>query len=233
MELRKEVENMIKKIIAISISFLSLLFFAVPAFAHVIVYPHQVGIAATQDFIVNVPNEKDNPVVSVRLLLPNGLSSVVPYVASGWTITTKTKDSGNNATLTEIDWNGGSIPVGQAEEFGFQAQVPAKPAILDWKAYQTYSDGTLVSWDVNPVIMENLSDTQQDTLADKENKGEYSTTSVINDLTGQNAMDKQTNFTANAVNGISGTLQLTLSIVALALSLIALREARKSNRQTG
>src|SRR5436309_5049177 len=99
---------MVKKITAISISIASLFtIFAFPAFAHVIVSPHQVGVAATQNFTVNVPSEKDNPIVSVKLLLPDGLSSVVPYVVPGWTISTKSSGSGDTATVTEIDWSGG------------------------------------------------------------------------------------------------------------------------------
>lgn len=160
---------------------------ATPAFAHVIVYPHQVGIAATQDFTVSVPNERNNPVVSVRLLLPKGLSDVLPDATSGWSITTKSSGNGAAATVSEIDWTNGSIPVGQRAEFVFQAQAPAQTTTLAWKAYQTYSDGTVVSWDVNPQKMASLSDAQQDELADKENKGEYSTTQVINDLAAGNA----------------------------------------------
>ena len=71
-----------------------------PTVAHVIVAPHQAGIAAIQDFTVNVPNEKDNPVSSVRLLIPNGVSSVVPDMVSGWTITTKPNGSGDSATVS-------------------------------------------------------------------------------------------------------------------------------------
>lgn len=213
---------MIKKIIAIFTSAISVLALAVtPAFAHVIVYPHQIGVATLQDFTVSVPNERDNPVVSVRLLIPGGLSSVVPDATAGWTITTKSNGSGDNATITEIDWDGGSIPVGQRAEFIFQAQVPPQPATLDWKAYQTYSDGTLVSWDVNPAKMANLTDAQQDALADKENKGEYSTTQVINDLSGIANTQAEITTINNEINWLmllSGGA-LLLSIVGLAIAL--------------
>jgi uncharacterized protein YcnI len=213
---------MVKKLTTISISVASLLtIFAIPAFAHVIVYPHQVGVAATQDFTVNVPNEKDNPVVSVKLLLPDGLSSVVPYVVPGWTISTKSSGSDDNATVTEIDWSGGSIPGGQAEKLGFIAQVPGKPTTLNWKAYQTYSDGTVVSWDIDPATMKNLSDAQQDAMADKENKGEYSTTQVVNDLTGSGTMTPPANTTTMTDNTKHDYLPIGLSIAALALSVVA------------
>ena len=211
-----------KKIVAISTSVVSMLALAViPAFAHVIVYPHQVGIAAIQDFTVNVPNEKDNPVVSVKLLIPNGLTSVIPYVAPKWTINTKTSGNGDNATITELDWSEGSIPAGQADELRFQAQAPAKQTTLNWKAYQTYSDGTIISWDIDPAKMKNLSDTQQDQLSEKENKGEYSTTSVVNDLTDAN-MSITTSNSTNYINWLmimSGGA-LVLSIVAIGLQMI-------------
>jgi len=206
---------MIKKITAIFVSFIALFTFASPAVAHIIVYPHQAGVASVQDFTVNVPNERDNPVVSVRLQIPNGVSSVIPYVTTGWTITTKTSGSGDNSTVTEIDWNGGSIPVAQAQELVFQAQVPGSSTTLAWKAYQTYSDGTVVSWDVNPAKMKNLSDAQQDALADKENKGEYSTTQVINDLTGSNS-----NASANNTNNGNLTNQVQIATILAGISTI-------------
>jgi uncharacterized protein YcnI len=220
---RKEVgKNIIKKITTICISVVSMLALTVaPAFAHVIIYPHQVGIASLLDFTVSVPNERDNPVVSVKLLIPNGLSSVTPDATPGWTITTKGNGSGDNATVTEIDWNGGTIPVGQRAEFIFQAQVPPQPTTLNWKAYQTYSDGTLVSWDINPAKVANLTDAQQDELADKENKGEYSTTKIINDLSGianTNAEITSLNNQSNWLMLLSGSA-LILSVIGMAIAL--------------
>ena len=205
-----------KNIKAILIALSSLFLFVSPAFAHVIVYPHQVGIAKIQDFTVSVPNEKNNPVVSVRLLIPKGVSLVVPDAIQGWTITTKSSGSGDSATVSEIDWTDGSIPVGQRAELLFQAQAPATPTTIAWKAYQTYSDGTIVSWDVNPAIVANLSDTQQDQLADKENKGEYSTTQVINDLAASNDM-------TNSVIAATQNAQIAemLSGVAILLGVFA------------
>jgi uncharacterized protein YcnI len=207
--------------ISLFIGVASLLLSSVPAFAHVIVYPYQTGIAQTQDFTVSVPNERDNPVVSVKLLIPKGLSDVSPNATQGWTISIKSKGSGDNAEVSEIDWSNGSIPVGQREEFIFQAQVPPTPTTLPWKAYQTYSDGTVVSWDVDPAKMSKLSDAQQDALADKENKGEYSTTQVINDLASNNTMNASENSAsqnAQIAEWFAG-LAFLLSVVALAVSL--------------
>lgn len=203
------------------LSIIGLFFVTSPAFAHVIVYPHQVGIAATQDFTVSVPNERDNPVTSVKLLIPTSLTDVSPNATSGWDITIKSKGKGDGAVVSEIDWNNGSIPVGQREEFIFQAQVPPNPTTLDWKAYQTYSDGTVVSWDVNPQTVANLSDAQQDALADKENKGEYSTTQVINDLAASNTVTNSLNAETQSsqIAELLGGAALLLSIGALFASV--------------
>jgi uncharacterized protein YcnI len=213
-----------KEIKAIVIGISSLFLFATPTFAHVIVYPHQVGIAAIQDFTVSVPNERDNPVVSVRLLIPKGVNLVIPDATQGWTITTKSSGSGDTANVSEIDWTDGSIPIGQREEFIFQAQAPATPTTVAWKAYQTYSDGTVVSWDVNPATVANLSDTQQDQLADKENKGEYSTTQVINDLAASNAM-------TDAVNSATQKAQIAEIFAGMALLLAIISAVLSSKKK--
>jgi len=215
-----------KYLISLFIGTSSFFLFSAPAFAHVIVTPHQVGIAKIQDFTVSVPNERDNPVVSVRLLIPKGVSEVVPDAVNGWTITTKSSGSGDQETVSEIDWTNGSIAVGQREEFVFQSQAPVTPTTVAWKAYQTYSDGTVVSWDVNPQTLENLSDSQQDQLADKENRGEYSTTQVINDLAASNA-------SAASQNAATQDAQMAelLSVFALLLSIGAIYIALKKNKK--
>lgn len=227
--------SVLRKIFATSlITLSSLAIFSSPAFAHVIVTPHQVGIATMQDFTINVPNEKDNPVTTVTLLIPKEVTSVTPFVANGWTITTQTD---TNHNITEIDWTDGSIPVGQKEEFRFTAQVPGEVTTLAWKAYETYSDGTIVSWDINPAKMKNMSDQEQDTLAEKQNKGEYSTTNVINDfaITPTPTIEEEhTSLKANLALAASG-LAIIASAVAISLlrkqKPLVLQEVKKKKRR--
>lgn len=138
---------------------------AQPVFAHVTVKPSEVTVASYQTFTVGVPVEKDIPTVSVKVLLPAGLESVTPYVKNGWKI---------SATGTEIVWTGGSIPAGQRDDFQFSAKTPAKEGHLIWKAYQTYSDGSVVAWDNAPA------GGHDDMGADALNP--YSETHVMDDL---------------------------------------------------
>jgi len=187
------------------------LFLVSPTFAHIIVYPSQVGIAKTQVFDISVPTEKDIPTVGLKLLIPQGLQDVLPNIQQGWTIQVVQ----NGGTVTEIDWTNGSIPPNERNDFYFQAQVPPTPTTLAWKAYQTYQDGTVVSWDVNPVLLQNLTDARQDQLAESENKGEYSTTRVVNDIK---------NSTSSSAYPVSTGLALPLliSIGAILISCVTL-----------
>jgi len=173
--------------------------FAGMASAHVIVTPSSVGVASFQTFSVSVPTEKDVPTVSLKLVMPDGLNEVVPTVKQGWQITTKK----NGDQITEIDWTGGSIPVGLRDDFTFNAQAPPNPTQLHWKAYQTYADGSVVSWDAKP----NGSDDATG------NQGPYSITEVVNDLTPAKTA-------ASNSNGpyILSTAALALAIVALVKS---------------
>lgn len=113
------------------------------AFAHVTVKPGEVSTATYQTFTVNVPNEKEIPTVSVKVLIPKGVSSVTPTKKVGWNVSAEKADG----AVASIAWSGGEIGDGLRDEFSFSAKTPEKTGELKWKAYQTYADGTVVSWD--------------------------------------------------------------------------------------
>ncbi len=181
-----------------------------PAFAHVVVKPNQVGVAAFQTFTIGVPNEKDNPTVSVRLLVPYGLTSVTPNVKPGWTITVKKTGEGENAVVTEITWTNGSIPVDQRDEFLFSAQAPTSETVLSWKAYETYKNGEVVSWDVDPASP----DVQDMQALEKAGKGPYSVTKVVNDLS---ASGTPASTLPNPDSSTMSMLAIVLSVIAIGL----------------
>jgi len=178
------------------------------AFAHVVVTPNTVGVAAFQTFTVSVPTEKDLPTVALKLELPAGLQHVSPTVKPGWQVNLKKTGSGDNVSVTEIDWTGGSIPADFRDEFSFSAQAPAKPETLKWKAYQTYQDGSIVAWDETP---------------GQSSDNPYSTTKVVNDLSTGPA--GSTSETAAAGSSLAGAY--VLSGVALALAIAALMRKKK------
>lgn len=168
------------------------------ALAHVVVTPNQAGVGQRLVFNVSVPNEKDVPVTMLKLDIPKGLNGVTPTVQAGWAIATDK----NGDDVTAITWTG-TIPAGQREAFTFSAQAPATATELDWKAYQTYEDGTVVHWDQMP----------SDDHSEASDAGPYSITKVTNDLasTAPAKTDTDTN-----------PLPLVLSGAAVVISLAAL-----------
>jgi uncharacterized protein YcnI len=174
------------------------------ALAHVIVTPARTAVGEGVLFNVSVPNERQVAVSSIMLNVPAGLQDVQPNALAGWDITT-TQTS--NDDVNSITWTG-TIPAGQREDFGFKAQAPAQAGQLDWKAYQTYADGTVVSWDQKPAAG------QKDD--DPSDVGPYSVTNVVDDLNANPA--------ANTADTSSNkdTLALAFSIAALILSAAGL-----------
>lgn len=189
------------------------------ASAHVVVKPAEAGIASFQTFTTSVPNEKDVAIIKIRLTVPDGLKSISPTVKPGWTINEVKDGSGDNAVVKEITWSGGSVPAGQRDDFTFGAQVQAKPTTIQWKAYQTYADGSEVSWDQKP----NGSD---DSTGDK---GPYSETKVINDLTQTSAAG--TAMLVKSADNSRTNIAIALSVVALVLSAMALASKKTAKHK--
>ncbi len=190
-----------KKLLVSLIVGLGLVGLASPtALAHVTVRPVEVGIGSFQTFSIGVPVEKDQNTVKLRLVIPEGLESVRPNVKPGWKVTVKKTGEGESAKVTELEWSEGQIPAGLRDDFLFSAKVPASTQTLVWKAYQTYQDGTVVSWDET-----GHSDHHK---AETDNKGPASETQLINDLD-----QSQSNR-----GPLVSYLALGLSLVALALA---------------
>lgn len=127
-------------------------------FAHVIVKPAEVATGSFQTFTMGVPNEREGAVENLKLLIPKGLLYVSPTVKPGWTISIDKTGEGETSVTNSITWSQGSIDAGLRDDFTFSAKVPAQATELQWKAYQTYADGTVVSWDQAPAAKESDDD---------------------------------------------------------------------------
>jgi uncharacterized protein YcnI len=128
--------------------------------AHVTVSPSSLPQGADDAILTfRVPNESTTAnVVGVRIQFPLAHPIVVlnPEAGSGWNVVVHstvlpkpiTTDDGTfTSTVSEIDWSGGLIPVGQFGEFNVLAQgLPTGTNLLTFKAVQLYSDGTTVNW---------------------------------------------------------------------------------------
>jgi periplasmic copper chaperone A len=128
--------------------------------AHVTLSPSSLP-QGTDDAILTfrVPNESPTAsVIGLRIQFPLAHPIVVlnPEAGSGWTVAVHsttlpkpiTTDDGTfKTTVSEIDWSGASIPVGQFGEFNVLAQgLPTGTSLLIFKAVQLYSDGSTVNW---------------------------------------------------------------------------------------
>ena len=137
-----------KKLVSIVSVFVALVL-APLASAHVVVNPSETTTATFEKFSVGVPNEREVPTTSLRLVVPDGLKFVSVNVAPGWQVNTKKSGTGEDAVVKEITWSAGAIPAGFREDFAFSAKTPDSAGELKWKAYQTYGDGQVVAWDMD------------------------------------------------------------------------------------
>jgi uncharacterized protein YcnI len=188
--------------------------------AHVVVKPNQVNVAAFQTFTVGVPNEKELPTVGLRLMIPDNLKHVSPNVKPGWNVIVKKSGEGEDAKVTEISWTGGSIPAGQRDDFLFSAQAPADAGAINWKAYQTYQDGTVVAWDQDP----NAPKPSVAPGEEGESTTPYSVTKVVNDLA-----SASTTPVVLPANQSGQSTSMIFSVAALLLSFAAIGLALRKN----
>lgn len=209
-------------IVLVSVAFLT---GAGTASAHVTVKPAEAGVASFQIFTVSVPVEKDLPTTQVRLVLPEGLEYVMPTVKQGWRIDTVKKKAAQEAPIEEIIWRGGQIPNGFRDEFTFSAKVPAQAGDLNWKAYQTYRDGSVVSWDLLPGTAQpkNASGTP-----DFSEKGPASVTKIVDDLSAK----PQPPVSVKPAWSVNPNTLLLVSFLSLCISLFTLAMGLTHRRKT-
>lgn len=98
---------------------------------------------ASETYRLQVPTEKELPTTQVRLVVPAGVKITRFLVMPGFLRTVKTDAAG---LVTEVTWRGRIAPM-EFARFFFSAANPADPTTLSWKVYQTYADGSVVSWD--------------------------------------------------------------------------------------
>lgn len=136
---------------------------AAPASAHVTVAAPGVTAGASDASITfRVPDESDSAsTVDLKLQLPadTPIAGVLLVPQPGWTATAtqtkltkpiKTDDGDITEVVSQIDWkaaSGAGVKPGYVGEFTIVAgKLPDDVSSLTFKAIQTYSDATVVSW---------------------------------------------------------------------------------------
>lgn len=217
----------IKKLFILAALTLSLSFGSVATtLAHVTVAPSEARPAAFQTFAVRVPNERSVSTVSVKLVIPGGLQFVSPTVMPGWNIETEAGEATGagghvDSAVTSITWSGGEIPDGRRAEFSFSAKTPSQSGELVWKAYQTYADGVVVSWDKTDEEQPKNADGSPDFST----AGPFSVTKVQEDYS-----ESSTGSDSSEGSDNSSNLALYVAVAALVVSLISLALATRPKK---
>lgn len=192
-----------------------LLIFTASVSAHVAVSPKEVLTAERVTFAVSVPNEHDTPVVAVRLVIPEGLTSVRPFAKAGWNVEVVKTGEGENVSATEIKWTsvGGTVPVDLKDDFLFGAKAPEDTSDLIWRAYETYGDGTVVAWDQEP--------------SGAEGNKPYSITKVVTETAQQAAVNEAVQTASDAQTAANRALYVAIASVLIGLFAVFFATRKK------
>ncbi len=124
-------------------------FFAAEALAHVSLNPRQ-GISGTHhvSFTVRAPVEKDIPTVELKIVIPpewKDAGGQVDRVELDplWDVSVE-KDEDN--WIKSVTWSGAEAPDFSFIQFNLIISLPKLTGVQQIKAYQKYSDGSVVAW---------------------------------------------------------------------------------------
>jgi uncharacterized protein YcnI len=187
--------------------------FPAAAQAHIQVSPAVVAPGDAAKFTVLVPGERDSETVKVELRMPKALLPFSYEDPAGWK---RSLVKAGDGSVERVVWTG-RTPSDGFTEFAFLAGTPDKAGELEFKALQTYADGTVVRWIGAPGSGNPAAAVQVDAGAAKQNAGGESGS----DATSAAAPVANSAATAAADDG-SDTLPIVLGAAGLALGLVAL-----------
>lgn len=218
------------------------------AHAHVTVQPNEAPAGAFFRFVIRVPNERDVPTTKIRVEFPENLIFTSFQPKEGWErkVEMKKLDEPIEAFGSQIDevvgsvtYSGGSIGVGEFDEFGFSVRVPEEAGQLEFKAFQTYRGGEVVEWTGSP---DSESPAALVTVYDltnlvEEGQGQlgllHDTATEVDELAAGGSMDQSTEAPDDAededegsdMGVILGAIGIVLGAMALFVALFIKRQA--------
>ncbi|MFC3747089.1 YcnI family protein [Paenibacillus sp. GCM10012306] len=135
-----------KKWLIAGFTYMFLFLFAGIASAHVTVKPIEVSQGSYEVFTVRVPSETSGTTTKqIEIKVPDGVEVLRIEPKYGWTYSL---NKGTGDKIIGIVWKaeGEGLKVTEFTEFRFQGKVGVDVKELNWKAYQTYADGSKVDW---------------------------------------------------------------------------------------
>ncbi|SDW42409.1 YcnI family protein [Paenibacillus sp. CF384] len=248
----------LKKWSVLGMTLMVMFLFAGVASAHVTVWPKEAAQNSYEVFSVRVPSEKENVTTKVvKVKVPDGVKVSRVEPKAGWKY--ELELNAETKAIASITWTAEGDGLAQTEftEFRVSGKVAEDAKQLIWKAYQTYSDSSVVEWvggdgadypaSVTTVTAASGegdghgggtsggsvgSDPNTATSSGSEGTGNASSTDVGTPVTTDNsAADAQETAAADKSDSGSDPVNLTLSIVAVALAAAALGVAVSRKRQ--
>ncbi|MBM7644124.1 uncharacterized protein YcnI [Scopulibacillus daqui] len=115
------------------------------ASAHVTVSPDQAPSNSYQKFTFRVPTEKNIPTTKLKIRVPEQVDVSLIEPVPGWKYSLEKNKDGK---VTNITWTAEGKGLSSTEfgEFSVMGKIAANANKLEWKAYQTYKDGSVVKW---------------------------------------------------------------------------------------
>lgn len=86
---------------------------------------------------MSTPGEKESPIVEERVEVPQGFEVTSVDSPDGWQ---------GSVEGGSVVWAGGEIPESKEQQFSFEARVPDQTGEYQWRAFDTYEDGSVSEW---------------------------------------------------------------------------------------
>jgi uncharacterized protein YcnI len=136
-----------KKLLTLTVSMIgAITLFVGVASAHVTVQPQETTQGKYEVFTVRVPSEsEDVQTMKVEVKFPEEVNVTRFEAKPGWTYEVQKDDTGK---ITSATWTteGKGLTASEFVQFNVQGKVADDAEEIVWKAYQTYSDGSVVEW---------------------------------------------------------------------------------------
>jgi uncharacterized protein YcnI len=124
-------------------SALGILAFPASVSAHVIAMPTYIPSKGSEAIVLEVPNERPDPMTSFVVNVPSGIGIEHVHPVSGWS---------ENVEGSTARWTGGSLPARKQVDFRLTLKADVEPGAVALDAEQLYGDGGVVTWPVSITI---------------------------------------------------------------------------------
>ncbi|MBT2647078.1 DUF1775 domain-containing protein [Bacillus sp. ISL-34] len=207
----------------------ALFIFSGSAYAHVTVKPSSSAPEAWETYTLKVPVEKESATTKVTLKVPEGITFESYQPVPGWKVTTEGDKDGHVKTVTWAATDEG-IAAGQFQQFSFVAQNPKEETKVAWDAFQYYEDGEIVEWsgDEGSDLPHSVTEITVAPKADAEpaDHGHNDDADTNDSTTTDNSKES-----ATTEGDSNQTLIITLAVISLILSIVALFAALRKTKK--